>query len=222
MKIILLEKVEKLGSLGDQVEVKNGYARNYLLPTGKALRASEENIKYFEEKASDLKKKNDKEVKEANKFLDKITGKTFVVIRQAGENGQLFGSVTTRDIANLLKDNGIDQIKKNQVSLIEPIKALGIVEVKVNLHAEVSTIIKINIARTEEEAELQEGGKVVSMDESQLDEDAVMDVFDEGVEAELIEEVADEVNDESSEVNDDERTDGGDAAVEEKKDEEKE
>ena len=222
MKIILLEKVEKLGSLGDQVEVKNGYARNYLLPTGKALRATEENIKYFEEKASDLKKNNDKAVKEANKFLDKITGKTFVVIRQAGENGQLFGSVTTRDIANLLKDNGIDQIKKNQVSLLEPIKALGIVDVKVNLHAEVSTTIKINIARTEEEAELQERGKVVSLDESQLGEDAVMDVFDEGVEAELSEEVTDEVNDESSVVNDDERTDGSDAVVEEKKDEEKE
>ena len=222
MKIILLEKVEKLGSLGDQVEVKNGYARNYLLPTGKALRANEENIKYFEEKASDLKKKNDKDVKEANKFLDKITGKTFVVIRQAGENGQLFGSVTTRDIANLLKDNGIDQIKKNQVSLLEPIKALGIVDVKVNLHAEVSTTIKINIARTEEEAELQERGKVVSLDESQLDEDAVMDVFDEGVEAELSEEVTDEAHDESSEVNDNEGTDDGDAAVEEKKDEEKE
>ncbi|MEC8496749.1 MAG: 50S ribosomal protein L9 [Pseudomonadota bacterium] len=222
MKIILLEKVEKLGSLGDQVEVKNGYARNYLLPTGKALRATEENIKYFEEKASDLKKKNDKDVKEANKFLDKITGKTFVVIRQAGENGQLFGSVTTRDIANLLKDNGIDQIKKNQVSLLEPIKALGIVDVKVNLHAEVSTTIKINIARTEEEAELQERGKVVSLDESQLDEDAVMDVFDEGVEAELSEEVTDEAHDESPEVNDNEGTDDGDAAVEEKKDEEKE
>tara|TARA_B100000085_G_scaffold280954_1_gene306734 strand:- start:138 stop:806 length:669 start_codon:yes stop_codon:yes gene_type:complete len=222
MKIILLEKVEKLGSLGDQVEVKNGYARNYLLPTGKALRATEENIKYFEEKASDLKKNNDKAVKEANKFLDKITEKTFVVIRQAGENGQLFGSVTTRDIANLLKDNGIDQIKKNQVSLLEPIKALGIVDVKVNLHAEVSTTIKINIARTEEEAELQERGKVVSLDESQLDEDAVMDVFDEGVEAELSEEVTDEVNDDSSVVNDDERTDGSDAVVEEKKDEEKE
>tara|TARA_B100000212_G_C27368777_1_gene531607 strand:- start:726 stop:1394 length:669 start_codon:yes stop_codon:yes gene_type:complete len=222
MKIILLEKVEKLGSLGDQVEVKNGYARNYLLPTGKALRATEENIKYFEEKASDLKKKNDKDVKEANKFLDKISGKTFVVIRQAGENGQLFGSVTTRDIANLLKDNGIDQIKKNQVSLLEPIKALGIVDVKVNLHAEVSTTIKINIARTEEEAELQERGKVVSLDESQLDEDAVMDVFDEGVEAELSEEVTDEAHDESSEVNDNEGTDDGDAAVEEKKDEEKE
>ena len=212
MKIILLEKVEKLGSLGDQVEVKNGYARNYLLPTGKALRATEENIKYFEEKASDIKKKNDKDVKEAYKFLDKITGKTFIVIRQAGENGQLFGSVTTRDIANLLKDNGIDQIKKNQVSLLEPIKALGIVDVKVNLHAEVSTTIKINIARTEEEAELQERGKVVSLDESQLDENAVMDVFDEGVEAELGEEVTDEAHDESSEVNDNEGTDDDDAA----------
>ena len=83
MKIILLEKVEKLGSLGDQVEVRNGYARNYLLPTGRALRATNENIKYFEEKAFDLKKKNNEAVKEANKFLDKIIGKTFVVIRQA-------------------------------------------------------------------------------------------------------------------------------------------
>ena len=161
-------------------------------------------------------------MKEANKFLDKITGKTFVVIRQAGENGQLFGSVTTRDIANLLKDNGIDQIKKNQVSLLEPIKALGIVDVKVNLHAEVSTTIKINIARTEEEAELQERGKVVSLDENQLDEDAVMDVFDEGVDAKLSEEVTDEAQDESSEVNDNEGTDNDDAAVEQKKDEEKE
>ena len=221
MKIILLEKIEKLGSLGDQVEVKNGYARNYLLPTGKALRATEENIKYFEEKASDIKKKNDKDVKEANKFLDKITGKTFIVIRQAGENGQLFGSVTTRDIANLLKDDGIDQINKNQVSLIEPIKALGIVDVIVNLHAEVSTTIKINIARTEEEAELQEKGKVISSDDNQLDEDAVMDVFDEGVEAELGEEVND-ANDESTEASDDDKTENGSENNEEKKGEEKE
>ena len=221
MKIILLEKVEKLGSLGDQVEVKNGYARNYLLPTGKALRATEENIKYFEEKASDIKKKNDNDVKEANKFLDKIIGKTFIVIRQAGENGQLFGSVTTRDIANLLKDDGIDQINKNQVSLIEPIKALGIVDVKVNLHAEVSTTIKINIARTEEEAELQEKGKVISSDDNQLDEDAVMDVFDEGVDAELGEEVND-ANDESTEASDDDKTENGSENNEEKKGEEKE
>tara|TARA_B100000927_G_scaffold273001_1_gene251049 strand:- start:5331 stop:5999 length:669 start_codon:yes stop_codon:yes gene_type:complete len=222
MKIILLEKIEKLGSLGDQVEVKNGYARNYLLPTGKALRATEENIKYFEEKASELKKKNDKDVKEANKLLDKITGKIFIVIRQAGENGQLFGSVTTRDIANLLKNNGIDHINKNQVSLIEPIKALGIVDVKINLHAEASTTIKINIARTEEEAELQERGEAVSSDDNQLDEDAVMDVFDEGVEAEIDEEVTDEANDESSEVSDDEKIESKEAAEEIKKDEIKE
>ena len=221
MKIILLEKVEKLGALGDQVEVKNGYARNYLLPTGKALRATEENIKYFEEKASDIKEKNDNDVKEANKFLDKITGKTFIVIRQAGENGQLFGSVTTRDIANLLKDSGIDHINKNQVSLIEPIKALGIVDVKVNLHAEVSTTIKINIARTEEEAELQEKGTVISSDDNQSDEDAVMDVFEEGVEAELSEEVSD-ANDESLEASDSEKIESGEAEDEEKKEEEKE
>ena len=221
MKIILLEKVEKLGSLGDQVEVKNGYARNYLLPTGKALRATEENIKHFEEKASDIKKKNDKDVKEANKFLDKINGKTFIVIRQAGENGQLFGSVTTRDIANLLKDNGIDHINKSQVSLIEPIKALGIVDVKVNLHAEVSTTIKINIARTEEEAELQAKGTVISTDDNQLDEDAVMDVFDEGAEAELGEEVND-ANDDSLEASDNEKIESGEADDEEKKGEEKE
>lgn len=197
MKIILLEKVEKLGSLGDQVEVRNGYARNYLLPTGKALRATEENIKYFEDKASDLKKKNDQNVKEANKFLDKITGKTFIVIRQAGENGQLFGSVTTRDIAEILKNNGVDQINKNQVSLIEPIKSLGITDVKVNLHAEVSTIIKINVARTEEEAELQESGKVISAEDDQSDDDALVDVFDDGVEAELGEEIADAAMDDN-------------------------
>ena len=197
MKIILLEKVEKLGSLGDQVEVRNGYARNYLLPTGKALRATEENIKYFEDKASDLKKKNDQNVKEANKFLDKITGKTFIVIRQAGENGQLFGSVTTRDIAEILKNNGVDQINKNQVSLIEPIKSLGITDVKVNLHAEVSTIIKINVARTEEEAVLQESGKVISAEDDQSDDDALVDVFDDGVEAELSEEIADAAMDDN-------------------------
>ncbi len=200
MKIILLEKVEKLGSLGDQVEVRNGYARNYLLPTGRALRATDENIKYFEEKASDLKKKNNEDVTEANKFLDKIEGKTFLIIRQAGENGQLFGSVTTRDIANILKDNGIGQINKNQVSLFEPIKALGIIDVKVNLHAEVSTIIKINVARTEEEAELQEKGKTMSLEDEQSDEDALVDVFDEGVELDVSDETIDTVIVESADV----------------------
>ena len=214
MKIILLEKVEKLGSLGDQVEVRNGYARNYLLPTGRALRATDENIKYFEEKASDLKKKNNEDVKEANKFLDKIIGKTFVIIRQAGENGQLFGSVTTRDIANILKNNGIGQINKNQVSLFEPIKALGIIDVKVNLHAEVSTIIKINVARTEEEAELQEKGKPMSPDDEQSDEDALVDVFDEGVEADVSDEIIETVIVESAEVAVEDNADSADESNE--------
>lgn len=188
MKIILLEKIEKLGSLGDVVEVKNGYARNFLLPKGKALRATTENIKYFEDKADELKKKNDANISEATKEINKITDKTFIIIRQAGENGQLFGSVTTRDIAKILEENGISTISKSQISLLEPIKNLGIFEVKVNLHAEVSCVIKINVARTEEEAELQEKGITSSSPEDgaeQIIEDGMMDVFDEGVDTKL-------------------------------------
>lgn len=187
MKIILLEKIEKLGSLGDVVEVKNGYARNFLLPKGKALRATSENIKYFEDKADELKKKNDANISEATKEINKITDKTFIIIRQAGENGQLFGSVTTRDIAKILEENGISTISKSQISLLEPIKNLGIFEVKVNLHAEVSCVIKINVARTEEEAELQEKGITSSSEDEaeEIIEDGVIDVFDEGVDAKL-------------------------------------
>ncbi len=203
MKIILLEKIEKLGSLGDVVEVKNGYARNFLLPKGKALRATSENIKYFEDKADELKKKNDANISEATKEINKITDKTFVIIRQAGENGQLFGSVTTRDIAKILEENGISTISKSQISLLEPIKNLGIFEVKVNLHAEVSCVIKTNVARTEEEAELQEKGITSSSPEDgaeQIIEDGMMDVFDEGVDTKLEEDdIEDPINEPSKE-----------------------
>lgn len=194
MKIILLEKIEKLGSLGDVVEVKNGYARNFLLPKGKALRATSENIKYFEDKADELKKKNDANISEATKEINKITDKTFIIIRQAGENGQLFGSVTTRDIAKIIEETGISTISKNQISLLEPIKNLGIFEVKVNLHAEVSCVIKINVARTEEEAELQEKGITSSSEDEaeEIIEDGVIDVFDEGVDAKLEEDEIEE------------------------------
>ena len=185
MKIILLEKIEKLGALGDVVEVKNGYARNFLLPNGKALRATPENIKYFDDKADELKKKNEANISEATKELNKLTDKMFVVVRQAGENGQLYGSVTTRDIANILEENGI-VISKNQISLIEPIKNLGIFDVKVNLHAEVSTLIRMNVARTEEEAKLQEKGIISLLPEDgseDIVEDGVIDVFEDGVNA---------------------------------------
>ena len=205
MKIILLEKIEKLGSLGDVVEVKNGYARNFLLPKGKALRATSENIKYFEDKADELKKKNDADISEATKEINKITDKTFIIIRQAGENGQLFGSVTTRDIAKILEENGISTISKSQISLLEPIKNLGIFEVKVNLHAEVSCVIKINVARTEEEAELQEKGITSSSPEDGAEEiidDGMIDVFDEGVDAKLEEEDIEDTIKESPEEDD--------------------
>jgi len=205
MKIILLEKIEKLGSLGDVVEVKNGYARNFLLPKRKALRATSENIKYFEDKADELKKKNDADISEATKEINKITDKTFIIIRQAGENGQLFGSVTTRDIAKILEENDISTISKSQISLLEPIKNLGIFEVKVNLHAEVSCVIKINVARTEEEAELQEKGITSSSPEDGAEEiidDGMIDVFDEGVDAKLEEEDIEDTIKESPEEDD--------------------
>lgn len=204
MKIILLEKIEKLGALGDVVEVKNGYARNFLLPNRKALRATAENIKYFDDKADELKKKNEANISEATKELNKLTDKMFVVVRQAGENGQLYGSVTTRDIANILEEDGI-AISKNQISLIEPIKNLGIFDVKVNLHAEVSTLIRINVARTEEEAKLQEKGitSLLSEDGSEdIIEDGVIDVFEDGVDAKTEEDEIDEpIKAPSEEVN---------------------
>ncbi|MBH20647.1 MAG: 50S ribosomal protein L9 [Rhodobiaceae bacterium] len=182
MKIILLEKIEKLGQLGDVVNVKNGYARNFLLPKAKALRATDDNLKYFESKSVEIRKKNDKEMASAAKLSGSINNKTFVVIRQAGENGQLFGSVTTRDIANILSDDGIPEITRNQVSLVEPIKALGIVDVRIDLHPEVSVIIKLNIARTTEEADLQEKGPLNNLDIENTEIDSVVDVFEEGVE----------------------------------------
>ncbi|MGI9312207.1 MAG: 50S ribosomal protein L9 [Alphaproteobacteria bacterium] len=182
MKIILLEKIEKLGQLGDVVNVKNGYARNFLLPKAKALRATDDNLKYFESKSVEIRKKNDKEMASAAKLSESINNKTFVVIRQAGENGQLFGSVTTRDIANMLSDDGIPEITRNQVSLVEPIKALGIVDVRIDLHPEVSVTIKLNIARTTEEADMQEKGPLNNLDIENTEIDSVVDVFEEGVE----------------------------------------
>ena len=182
MKIILLEKIEKLGQLGDVVNVKNGYARNFLLPKAKALRATDDNLKYFESKSVEIRKKNDKEMASAAKLSESINNKTFIVIRQAGENGQLFGSVTTRDIANMLSDDGVPEITRNQVSLAEPIKALGIVDVRIDLHPEVSVIIKLNIARTSEEADMQEKGPLNNLDKENTEIDSVVDVFEEGVE----------------------------------------
>ena len=155
MEIILLEHIEKLGKMGDRVNVKSGYARNYLLPLNKALRATEANIAYFEKQKAELEARNKALFEGATKKAEELNGFTAVVIRQAAETGQLYGSVTIRDIAVAIKEAGYD-VERRLVYLEKPIKDLGIYQVKLNLHPEVSQTILINVARTSDEAKKQE------------------------------------------------------------------
>ena len=158
MKIVLLERVQKLGQMGDVVEVKSGYARNFLLPFHKALRATEQNIKYFEEQKSVLEAKNLESIKEAESLKTKIDGSSFILIRSASDAGALYGSVSAKDIKDALYANGI-LITKNQISLEKPIKEIGIYKIIVLLHPEITSEIRINVARSDEEAKIQEKGK---------------------------------------------------------------
>ena len=154
MQIILLEHVEKLGRMGDKVTVKNGYARNFLLPTKKALRATEANIAYFENQKAELEAHNNALLAEATKKAEQLKGYSAVLIRQAAETGQLYGSVSLRDIAAAVKDAGFD-VERRQIYLESSIKYLGVYSVTLNLHAEVSHTILVNIARTDEDAAKQ-------------------------------------------------------------------
>ena len=154
MEIILLERIEKLGQMGDVVEVKPGFARNFLLPQKKALRATKENRSFFKEQRAQLEAANLERRGEAEKVADKMEGLSVTLIRQAGEAGQLYGSVTVRDIAEKVSEAGFT-IERAQVELAHPIKALGIHQVRVDLHPEVSTVINVNVARSEEEAKIQ-------------------------------------------------------------------
>ena len=158
MKIVLLERVQKLGQMGDIVDVKSGYARNFLLPFHKALRATEQNIQYYEKQKSILEAKNIENIKEAESLKDKINGISFTLIRSASDAGALYGSVSAKDIMDVISENGI-VIAKNQINLEKPIKELGIYKIIVSLHPEISSEIIINVARTDEEAKLQEKGK---------------------------------------------------------------
>ena len=158
MKIVLLERVQKLGQMGDIVDVKSGYARNFLLPFHKALRATEQNIKYFEDQKSILEAKNIENIKEAENLKTKINGNSFTLIRSASDTGALYGSVSAKDIKDVVTDNGII-IAKNQINLEKPIKELGVYKIIISLHPEISSEITINVARTDEEAKLQEKGK---------------------------------------------------------------
>lgn len=172
MEIVLLERIAKLGQMGDVVKVKDGYARNFLLPQGKALRANERNLKIFETQKAQIETKNLEAKGEAEKVGEKLAGQTFIVIRQAGETGHLYGSVSTRDIAEAATDGGFT-ITKDQVELVAPIKTTGLNEATIRLHPEVSVTITMNVARTEDEAARQARGEDVNIDLSDEEQDVL-------------------------------------------------
>ena len=165
MEVILLERIDRLGQMGDVVKVKDGYARNFLLPKRKALRASKENLDFFEKEKVNLEARNLKEKSEAEKIQKKLNEKNFVIIRQAGETGQLYGSVSTNNIKDALKDEGFE-ITKNQVVLEKPIKELGIHSVGIKLHPEIEAKIFTIVSRTESEANSLIKGKEINLGDS--------------------------------------------------------
>lgn len=169
MEVILLERVGRLGQMGDVVKVRDGYARNFLLPQGKALRATEANRKTFEGQRVQLEARNLELKTEAQAVAGRLDGQTFVSIRQAGDTGQLYGSVSTRDIAEAVTAGGFD-IERRQVLLDKPIKALGLHEVRVALHPEVTVKVAINVARSADEAERQARGEDVTVVRDELPE----------------------------------------------------
>lgn len=189
MEVILLERVGKLGQMGDVVRVKDGFARNFLLPRGKALRATDDNKARFEGMKGELQAKNLEMKGEAGKLGAQIDGKTYVVLRQASEAGQLFGSVSTRDIAGLLKADGAD-IARSQVSLNAPIKAIGQYKVPLALHPEVEVSITVTVARSQDEAERIARGENVLVPRTEAEEEAAAAAataetfFEEGVKRE--------------------------------------
>ncbi len=187
MQVILLERVAKLGQMGDVVTVKDGYARNFLLPQKKALWASEANVKAFEADKAQLEAQNLETKKEAEALAGKLNGQQFIVIRQASDGGNLYGSVTTRDAADAATDNGFT-IERRQVNIASPIKELGIHKIAITLHPEVDAEIELNVARSTEEAELQAQG--INIAEQAAEEEAqaeleIAELFDEIGAAEL-------------------------------------
>ncbi|QNL18528.1 50S ribosomal protein L9 [Hyphobacterium sp. CCMP332] len=187
MQVILLERVGTLGGIGDEVTVKAGFARNYLLPQEKALRANEANRKRFEAQREILEKRNAERRDEAAKSAEGIDGESFIMIRQAGETGQLYGSVTSRDIADIVSTDAV-KVGRSMVVLNVPIKTLGLHDIEIKLHPEVTITVTINIARTKDEAERQALGEDVIA--AQADEDRAIaeaqaaELFEAGAEPE--------------------------------------
>ena len=205
MQVILLERIRKLGQMGETVTVKDGFARNFLIPQGKALRANEANKQHFEAQRAELEARNLELKGEAEKVGASLDGKSFVAIRQAGDTGQLYGSVSSRDIAELITENGV-RLERNQVLLNRPIKVLGLHEVLVSLHPEVEVKLEVNVARSEEEAERQAAGEDVTARRDDDADEATPDleaVFEEGAEIPVADDEAGEDSAEAVEAESD-------------------
>jgi large subunit ribosomal protein L9 len=180
MQVILLERVAKLGQMGDVVDVKPGYARNFLLPQGKAKTASEANIAAFESQKAQLEARNLETKKEAEALGERLGGQQFIVIRSASDGGNLYGSVTPRDAADVATEEGFS-VDRKQVIIREPIKTLGLHEAEVHLHPEVMVTVSLNVARSQEEAELQASGKSIqelAAEEEAAAEFEISELFD--------------------------------------------
>ena len=187
MEVILLERVEKLGQMGDVVNVRPGYARNYLLPQKKALRATEENRASFEDRRAQLEAENIEHRAEAESVAEKLEDFSVVIVRQASDNDHLYGSVTTRDIAGAVCDAGVT-VDRRQIQLDRPIKTVGLHQVRVRLHPEVAVEVTTNVARSEEEAEMQARGESVRADQDPETDDDDAPPLPEGDGADLPEE----------------------------------
>ena len=181
MQVILLERVEKLGQMGDEVRVKDGFARNFLLPKKKALRATKANREYFQAQKAHLEAANAERKKGADAIASKLNGKSFTLIRQAGDRGQLYGSVSPRDVAAVVEAGGF-KIDRNQVQISQAITAIGLFSLPVVLHPEVRVNITINVARSEDEAERQARGENVLAERNEQEEAvaAAEEMFEEG------------------------------------------
>ncbi|MBV9704409.1 MAG: 50S ribosomal protein L9 [Methylobacteriaceae bacterium] len=175
MEVILLERVAKLGQMGDTVRVKDGFARNFLLARGKALRATEANRKKFEGQRVQLEARNLELRNEATAVQSKLDGRSFIILRQAGETGQLYGSVSPRDIADAITGSGITAAR-NQVALMQPIKSIGLHAVPIQLHPEVIANVTVNVARSPEEAERQARGEEINVKEETSMDDLGLEV----------------------------------------------
>jgi large subunit ribosomal protein L9 len=170
IEVILMQRVEKLGQMGELVKVRPGYARNFLLPQGKAIRASADNLERFKQQRAQLEAQNLKRREEAERIAERVSGLSVILIRQAGESGSLYGSVSARDIADACKDAGLT-VGRAQVLLEQPIKTLGLTTVRVELHPEVHIPVTVNIARSQEEATKQARGEEIAREEEPTLED---------------------------------------------------